>query len=123
MLNSVFRIILYVEDMETMVRFYRDKLGLVVKAPKSLEDYSEAYWVEFETGACTLILHGGGQKRHGADAPRFSFAVDDVESVRTTLIERGINMGEIRNPAPGSIVCNGVDPEGNHFSIDAVSST
>jgi catechol 2,3-dioxygenase-like lactoylglutathione lyase family enzyme len=94
-------VILYVEDMKAQVSFYHDKLGLKVKSPSNAEDFSEVFWVELESGPCTLALHAGGKRRLGDDAPKIVFNV------------------EIRSAAPGIWVCDGVDPEGNKFSIES----
>lgn len=118
MLQGLMEVILYAEDMAAQVAFYRDVLGLTLKYPTDVDNFSQVYWVELETGACTLVLHGGGQKRIGEDAPKFVFRVDDVDSVRQTLIQRGVKVGDVRSPAPGVVVCDGVDPEGNAFSIE-----
>jgi len=111
--------ILYVADMPGQVVFYRDRLGLAIKYPAGLADYSTEYWVEFETGGCTLVLHGGGQKRLGADAPKIVFSVADIHAAREALVERGVTLGEVRSPAPGVWVADGQDPEGNQFSIES----
>jgi catechol 2,3-dioxygenase-like lactoylglutathione lyase family enzyme len=112
-------VILYVEDMDAQVLFYRDKLGLKVKSPPDSDDYSELFWVELDSGPCTLALHAGGKRRFGDDAPKIVFNVGDILAVRQTLIDQDIPMDEIRSAAPGIWVCDGVDPEGNKFSIES----
>ena len=42
-----------VSDMQRSVEFYRDKLGVPLK-------FQSPEWTEFDTGATTLALHGGG---------------------------------------------------------------
>jgi predicted enzyme related to lactoylglutathione lyase len=116
--GELMEVIVYVEDMQAQVSFYRDKLGLKVKEPQGVQDFSEVYWVEFETGVCTFVLHGGGQGRLGEDAPKVVFRVSDIEAVRSALLDRGVSIGEARSPAPEVWVCDGVDPEGNKFSIE-----
>ena len=118
-LGELMEVILYVEDMSAQVTFYRDSLGLRVKEPEGVQDYSKVFWVELETGTCTLALHGGGQGRQGEDAPKIVFRVADVPASRDELQQRGVPMGEIRRPAPGVQVCDGRDPEGNRFSIES----
>jgi predicted enzyme related to lactoylglutathione lyase len=118
LLGPLMENILYVQDMNAQVRYYRDTLGLTVKAPAGLDDYAKEFWVELETGPCTLVLHGGGQGRLGADAPKFVFHVDDIVAAHATLVGRGAKMADISSPAPGVHVADGVDPEGNHFSIE-----
>lgn len=117
--GELMEVILYVEDMDAQVSFYRDKLGLKVKSPPDSDDYSELFWVELDSGPCTLALHAGGKRRFGDDAPKIVFNVGDILAVRQTLIDQDIPMDEIRSAAPGIWVCDGVDPEGNKFSIES----
>lgn len=119
MIHGLLKVILYAQDMETQVRFYRDVLGLTVKAPQGVSDFRNEYWVELETGGCTVVLHGGGQRRIGQDSPKLAFAVSDLQTTRDALLKRGAKLGEVRSPAPGVLVCDGFDPEGNPFSLDS----
>lgn len=112
-------VILYVEDMGAQVSFYRDVLGLEVEAPAGGQDLDGASWVALATGACTLALHAGGQRRLGDDAPKIVFLVADVPRAREELLQRGVAMGKVRSPAPGVQVCDGLDPEGNKFSVES----
>jgi predicted enzyme related to lactoylglutathione lyase len=118
-LGQIIEIIVYVKDMDSQVCFYRDVLELKLSYPQNLEDYRDQMWVTFDTGVCTLALHGGGKRDFGKDAPKFVFEVNDVESARQVLIESGVLMGAVRSPAPGVSVCDGQDPEGNKFSIES----
>jgi catechol 2,3-dioxygenase-like lactoylglutathione lyase family enzyme len=112
-------VILYVRDMEAQVSFYRDVLGIPVKESAGVQDFGELFWVELDTGSCTLALHGGGQGRFGADAPKVVFRVSDVAASRARLVEDGVRMGDVRSPGLGIQVCDGQDPEGNKFSIES----
>jgi catechol 2,3-dioxygenase-like lactoylglutathione lyase family enzyme len=94
--GELMEVILYVEDMAAQVRFYRDILGLAVREPRDADGYGNVYWAELETGACTLALHGGGQRRAGPDAPKIVFRVTNVAVARDELLKRNVPMGEIR---------------------------
>jgi len=116
--SGLLHVILYVEDMDKQVRFYRDVLGVPIRFPQGLPSYQNEFWVEFETGVCSLVLHGGGQQRLGQDTPKISFTVRDIEAARAALLGQGVRVSEVRSPAPGVLVADGFDPEGNPFSID-----
>jgi catechol 2,3-dioxygenase-like lactoylglutathione lyase family enzyme len=118
-LGGLMEVILYVQDMDTQVSFYRDVLGLEIIEPKGVADFTEIFWVELDTGCCKLALHVGGQRRLGDDAPKIVFRVADVPAARKELLARDVPMGEVRSPAPGVAVCDGVDPEGNRFSVES----
>jgi len=117
-IGGLMEVILYVQDMEAQVSFYRDVLGLEVKEPPEIRDLDNVSWVELDTGCCTLALHAGGQSRFGEDAPKIVFRVADVPATRSELLRRGVPMGEVRSPAPRVHVCDGRDPEGNRFSVE-----
>jgi predicted enzyme related to lactoylglutathione lyase len=118
-LGPIIEVILYVQDMDAQVAFYRDTLGLSLSYPQDLESYEEQMWVTFDTGSCVLALHGGGKGNLGSDAPKFVFMVEDVERARQSLLSRGVKMGDVRSAAPGVSICDGTDPEGNKFSIES----
>jgi predicted enzyme related to lactoylglutathione lyase len=117
--GELMEVILYVEDMDAQVSFYRDKLGLKVKYPDQSSDFSEEFWVEMNSGPCSLALHAGGKRRFGVDAPKIVFRVDDILAERQALIDQAVKLGEIRSAVPGVWVCDGEDPEGNKFSIES----
>jgi catechol 2,3-dioxygenase-like lactoylglutathione lyase family enzyme len=117
--GELMEVILYVQDMNLQVSFYRDVLGLRVKEPEDAGDFGDLFWVEMDTGGCTLALHAGGARRFGKDAPKVVFRVADAPTVREGLLDLDVPMGEVRSPAPGVLVCDGVDPEGNRFSIES----
>jgi predicted enzyme related to lactoylglutathione lyase len=114
---EIMEVFLYVQDMGAQVSFYRDLLGLEVREPLNQDDWTGVHWVELETCSCTLALHADGQLRLGADAPKIVFRVLDVPAACRQLVQRGVPMSEIGSPVPGVHVADGVDPEGNRFSI------
>ena len=118
-IGDLMEIIIYVEDMNRQVSFYRNQLGFKVVTPQESGDYGKEFWVELDTGVCSLALHAGGKKRFGEDAPKFVFRVQDILAARMQLINQQVEMGEIRSAAPGVWVCDGADPEGNKFSIES----
>lgn len=112
--DTLSEVILYVEDMERMVSFYTDVFGLEVASGAP-----EHGFVAFDTGACRLCLHAGGGGDTGPDAPTFVFQVPDLEEARAHLERHGVELGDVRTPTPDVAVCDGTDPEGNTFSIEA----
>lgn len=113
---SLSQMILFVKDMAGEVRFYRDVLGLEVRHPHGLADYSNEMWVEFDAGACSLALHGGAKATPG-DQHQIVFRVADLEQTRLAILDAGVEIGEIRLLEDGEPAASGVDPEGHRFSI------
>lgn len=111
------KIILYVRDMDKQVYFYRDLLGLEIKEPFGLSDYSDRIWVEWETGQCSLAFHFDPEKELGKDRPKLVFQVADIQLAHKTLTEKGVKLSQINSRAGNAQVADGFDPEGNPFSI------
>ncbi|PAX56533.1 VOC family protein [Brunnivagina elsteri] len=117
-IQGLTKAILYVKDIEKQTEFYCDRLGLKIKSQKSIEGRSDKQWVEFDTGECTLVLHGNMEPEYGKDRPKLAFHVTDFEAAYSTLVERGIKLGAVRSPSPNLKIAEGLDPEGNPFTID-----
>lgn len=117
-IQGLTKAIIYVFDIDKQIHFYRDLLGLEVKSLKSIEGRSDKQWVEFETGECTLVLHGNLETQHGKDRPKLAFHVNDFETAYRTLTERGVKLSAVRSPSPNLKIAEGLDPEGNPFTID-----
>jgi predicted enzyme related to lactoylglutathione lyase len=115
-------VILHVENMGVMVAFYRDKLGLKLSYPTNAEDFTRENWVTFNTGSCIFVLHSGGRIRTGEQpSHRTTFQVADVKAAREYFVNRGIQLGEPRSPAPDVWVVDGRDPEGNVYALESHS--
>ncbi len=115
-LHGKTQIILYVRDMAKEVRFYRDVLGLAIRYPQGLEDYSEEMWVEFALDELSLALHGGATSEPD-NLHEVVFWVGDVFNARKMIISAGIPMGEIRDLEDGAPIAEGLDPDGHRFAI------
>jgi len=112
--DTVTEVILYVEDMDRMVAFYSEVLGLDVASGAA-----EHGFVAFDTGTCEFCLHAGRDGDVGPYAPTVVFAVDDLDSARESLADHGVQLSDVRSPTPDTRVCDATDPEGNVFSIEA----
>ena len=116
--GALSEVILYVQDIDSVASFYTDVFGLEIESGDP-----EHGFVAFDTGTCSLCLHAGGEGDVGGDAPKFVFEVTDLETVRSHLQAHGVELGDVRSPAPGVRVCDGSDPEGNRFSIESTADS
>ena len=121
-IQGLMEAILHVQDMNVMVSFYRDKLGLKLSYPTNVKNFATANWVTFDTGSCIFVLHGGGRIRTGEQpSHRITFKVSDVKTSREHFLRRGVTLSEVRSPAPGIRVVDGRDPEGNVYALESHS--
>jgi lactoylglutathione lyase len=105
-----------VSDMQRSVEFYRDLLGIPLK-------FQSPDWTEFQTGATTLALHGGGVKASippagdptkQAGSCSIGFNVEDVDKTYEELKAKGIHfvMPPTQREGEGIKLAVGLDPDG-----------
>ncbi|HKD55089.1 MAG TPA: VOC family protein [Steroidobacteraceae bacterium] len=83
-------VMVFVDDMDAGVAFYRDALGLPLR-------FASPGWTEFDTGSTTLALHPSS-KENPAGMMRLGFQVPDMAACRTQLGKAGIALtGEPRS--------------------------
>lgn len=105
------RLLLWVDDCAALADFYTTTFGWTISVDERAEQ-----WIELDAGGFCLALHGG---RHGPRQrgwPKIQVRVADVAAFRSTLIARGIAMGEIQSWKTLAW-SEGADPEGNIFQI------
>lgn len=113
---SLSQMILFVGDMAGAVHFYRDVLGLAVRYPAGLADYSQQMWVELDAGASSLALHGGSQEKPGTEH-QIVFHVENLEQTHSVIRKAGFEIGEIHLLEDGKPAASGIDPAGHRYSI------
>ena len=109
-----------VSNMKRSVEFYRDKLGLPLK-------FESEDWTEFQTGATTLALHGGGKshKEHSqtgeqyAGTCSFGFTVENIQMTFETLKSKGVvfAMPPTKREGEGIKLAVCLDPDGLQISL------
>ncbi len=115
-------IILYVNDFEKTIHFYRDILELPIKM-------EQGTYVEFDTGATTLSINTrvSVQEEIGLDVPEahvksqtfeIGFVVDDVEATIESLRNQGVPIIKEPTKKPwGQTVAYVADPDGHYIEI------
>jgi lactoylglutathione lyase len=104
-----------VSDMARSIEFYRDKLGIPLK-------FESPDWTEFQTGATTLALHGGGIPREhtggagdkDAGTCSIGFNVENVDKTYEEMKQKGIRfvMPPTQREGEGIRLAVCLDPDG-----------
>ncbi len=115
MITQVDYTMIIVSDMKRSIEFYRDKLGIPLK-------FDSPDWTEFQTGATTLALHGGGVKREQtamgddktAGTCSIGFNVPDIDKTYEELRGKGVVfvMPPTQREGQGIKLAVAIDPDG-----------
>ena len=110
--TDVSTVVIYVEDLERMLRFYRDVLGL------KLEHQTESYVELRGKGGANIALHAGRRSDGGGERQWFlEFKVDNIEAAAKELGARGVEVSAINERWWGKDA-GFTDPEGNRLELE-----
>lgn len=113
----------FATDMQRMTAFYRDGVGL-----RFLSDVSKPDWSEFDAGGVKFSLHeiparlaqdiqiAQPPQARSATPIKLFFETDDLAAARQRSSALGGVMGDVHERL-GFPACDGVDPEGNVFTL------
>jgi len=104
-------VMVFVDDMDAGVSFYRDTLGLPLR-------FASPGWSEFDTGSTTLALHPSS-KENPAGMIRLGFQTSDMAACRTRLAERGVTLTREPVQEHGMLLAEFTGPAGMRYSLSA----
>lgn len=97
---SVEVITLPVSDVERAVRFYVELAGFTVDIDYSPNDAFRVVQLTPPGSSCSLQIGTGLTDAHVGSLRNVFMVVTDLEAARTRLLERGVEVGEIRHKTP-----------------------
>ncbi len=109
---NVSTVVIYARDLDRMVKFYRETLGLRV------EHQTDSYVELRATGGADVALHAGREVDPGTARHWFlEFRVDDIEAAVRGLRVRGVDVSDIQTRWWGK-EAGFADPEGNRIELE-----
>lgn len=101
----------WTRDMDAAVRFYRDAVGL------TLVRRDGDAWAQFQAGPVGFALHAT-EEEHPTGSGTAVFRVEDLETTRWTLQQRGVRFEEQVGEVEGfARFATFRDPDGNPVQI------
>ncbi len=111
------RYIVFTDNVERMVSFYRDRMKMTILMPPEAIDHDPEGWVRLVSGGVEVAIHCAGKPGcAGRNRNKLVFIVKDVGSAREELRKAGVRMGE-HHFYPKSECCDFKDPDGNKLQI------
>jgi catechol 2,3-dioxygenase-like lactoylglutathione lyase family enzyme len=104
-----------VTDVDRAKAFYTEKAGFVADHDHRLDEQTRFVQLTPPGSACSIAF-GTGQAASTGGPVQLQVVVDDVHAVRSELLARGIDPGEVQVFPYGSFVFFG-DPDGNRWAV------
>jgi catechol 2,3-dioxygenase-like lactoylglutathione lyase family enzyme len=119
---SVEVITLPVSDVERALRFYVDQVGFALDVDYSPKDAFRVVQLTPPGSSCSIQIGKGLTDAPAGSVRNTYLVVTDLEAARTRLLERGIEVSEIRHKTPigawDGLSAPGLDPaRGNYASF------
>ena len=107
---SSVKFILWAEDMDRAVAFWRDVIGLEARLVTP-------HWSELAHGDAVVALHGGGDGTYHSTG--LGFQIEDIEAACREVVAGGgtVRSQPVDRPREGIRLADLVDPEGNGFQL------
>jgi catechol 2,3-dioxygenase-like lactoylglutathione lyase family enzyme len=112
-----------VSDVERALRFYVDQVGLTLDVDYSPNDAFRVVQLTPPGSSCSIQIGKGLTNAPVGSLRNVYLVVTDLEAARSRLLERGVDVGEIRHKTPIGAWDGGFSPELDPARADYASFT
>ncbi len=122
MIKNLAGVMLYVDDQEQAIKFWRDELGFVVVSEEMLPEGFKGIEVapSEQSETSITIFDKAFIRKYSPElnlgTPSLMFNTDDIESLYEKLKDKGITVGEMTDMGGGKVF-NFADRESNYFAV------
>lgn len=121
MITKLGQVMVYVNDQNEAVKFWRDMMGFIVVAE---EDNSHMRWIEVaptDSVETSIVLHNKEviakmQPELNLGTPSLLFFSENLDTMREELVQKGVTVGEIVKMGTNRVF-NFADLEENYFAV------
>jgi catechol 2,3-dioxygenase-like lactoylglutathione lyase family enzyme len=106
-----------VADVDAALRFYVDRVGFALDVDYRPDPDFRVVQLTPPGSACSVHLERAPDEYH---VRHLTLVTDDIETARTELVARGVDVGAIRHKHPvdnwGGALADGIDPHRRDYS-------
>jgi predicted enzyme related to lactoylglutathione lyase len=108
-----------VSDVDRAKAFYADKVGFTADHDHRVSDEIRFVQLTPPGSACSIVLGKGISDAPPGSVRGVQLVVPDINTARAELVERGVEVSDVREFPWGSFVFF-ADPDGNRWSVQQV---
>jgi catechol 2,3-dioxygenase-like lactoylglutathione lyase family enzyme len=105
-----------VSDIDRAKAFYTDKIGFVADVDAEVGGGVRFVQLTPPGSACSIALTTGAHQMAPGSIEGLQVVVDDADTTRTELLERGVEVGEVQEFPWGRFLFF-ADPDGNGWAV------
>lgn len=124
MITSIGEVMIYVENLEESVKFWKEKVGFEYINKNDFNGYISYSIAPKLNSEVILVLHDKNKVKEispevDLSIPSILFKTENIENLYNSLKENGVNVNEIVNLGNMKVL-NFSDFEGNYFAVKEV---
>ena len=108
-----------VSDVDRAKAFYTEQVGFAADHDHRVSDSVRFVQLTPPGSACSIAIGQGLVDSPPGSAKGLQLVVEDVETARAQLLERGVEVGEVQDFPWGSFVFF-TDPDGNGWAVQQI---
>ena len=108
-----------VSDVDRAKAFYTEKAGFNADHDHKVSDEIRFVQLTPPGSACSIVLGNGITDAPPGSVPGVQLVVADIDAARAELVERGVEVSEVRNFPWGAFVFFS-DPDGNAWAVQQI---
>lgn len=108
-------VLIPVSDVDRAKTFYNEAVGFELEVDHRAGDDFRVVQLTPPGSACSIAVGIGITDAEPGSATGMHLVVPDIEAARAELVERGVEVSEIRHMTPGGWV-QGRDPQGRDYN-------
>ncbi|MBB5870038.1 putative enzyme related to lactoylglutathione lyase [Allocatelliglobosispora scoriae] len=108
-----------VADVDRAKAFYADQVGFTVDHDHNINDELRIVQLTPPGSGCSILLSKGVIDTKPGSIQNVHIVVNDIETARASLIERGVDVSEVKKMSPedGGTFVFFSDPDGNSWAV------
>jgi predicted enzyme related to lactoylglutathione lyase len=111
-----------VSDVDAAKAFYAEQVGFNVDHDHRVSDEIRFVQLTPPGSACSIAIGTGITEASPGAAQGMQLVVDDAETARRQLVERGVDASDVQSFPWGDFVFFS-DPDGNGWAVQAISGS
>ena len=108
-----------VSDVDRAKAFYVDRVGFLAEHDHQVSEELRFVQLTPPGSACSIALTTGAHEMRPGSVEGLQLVVEDADAARAELLERGVEVGEVREFPWGRFVFF-ADPDGNGWAVQEI---
>jgi predicted enzyme related to lactoylglutathione lyase len=110
-----------VSDVDRAKAFYAEKVGFTLDHDHQISEKLRVVQLTPPGSACSIVIGEGIVKTPPGSVQGLHLVVSDIHAARAALVERGVEVSEVKDLGGGISMAFFKDPDGNGWAVQRIA--